>query len=145
MHTTGKLNQNPNIFRKILLNPGFYFRLLAKSQRSIWNIEFVVHGKSGHGSRFYENTPGVKMTKLLEKLNTFRDEEERKFSKVSYPYYGNITTINLTILRGGVQHNVIPAEFRATIDLRGSIEVDLSTIEQMVSDRMLTQSQLNAR
>lgn len=74
------------------------------------------------------------MTNLLAKLNAFRDEEQRKFSKANYPYYGNITTINLTILRGGVQYNVIPAEFRATIDMRTSIEIDLNGIEQQVND-----------
>lgn len=104
------------------------------SQRSAWQIELVVHGKSGHGSRYFKDTPGEKMTKLLAKINAFREEEERKFAKVNYPYYGNITTINLTILRGGVQYNVIPAEMRATFDMRNSIETDLNDVKQQVSE-----------
>lgn len=126
------------------------------SQRSAWQIELVVNGQSGHGSRFFQNTPGEKMTRLLAKINAFRDEEQRKFAKVNYPYYGNITTINLTILRGllfdichllfyqlsksyswlkgGVQYNVIPAEMRATFDMRNSIGTDLNEVKQQVSD-----------
>lgn len=105
------------------------------SQRSAWQIELVVNGKSGHGSRYFkEETPGEKMTKLLAKINAFREEEEKKFARVNYPYYGNITTINLTILKGGVQYNVVPAEMRATFDMRNSIETDLNYVKQQVSD-----------
>lgn len=103
------------------------------SQRSAWQIELVVNGKSGHGSRFFKDTVGEKMTRLLSKINAFRDQEQNKLAKASYPYYGNITTINLTILKGGVQYNVIPAEMRATFDMRNSIEWNLNDVEQQVS------------
>lgn len=73
------------------------------------------------------------MTNLLAKLNEFRDEEQRKFEKLDFPFYGNSTTINLTILKGGVQYNVIPAEFKAIIDMRTPVETDLNEIEQQVS------------
>lgn len=39
------------------------------------------------------------MTKLLEKINAFREEEMRKLNVLKYPY-GNVTTINLTMLKG---------------------------------------------
>lgn len=93
-----------------------------------------MHGKSGHGSRYFKDTAGEKMTRLLAKINAFRDQEQRKFAKVNYPYYGNITTINLTILKGGVQYNVIPSEMSATFDMRNSVETDLNQVEQQVSE-----------
>lgn len=71
------------------------------------------------------------MTNLLVKLNEFRDEEMRKFMELKYPY-GNVTTINLTILKGGVQYNVIPSEMRATFDVRVSVNTDLDVFEQQV-------------
>lgn len=71
------------------------------------------------------------MTNLLEKLNEFRDEEMKKFMEWKYPY-GNVTTINLTILNGGVAYNVIPSEMRATFDVRVSVNTDLNEFEQQV-------------
>lgn len=71
------------------------------------------------------------MTHLLAKLNEFRDEEMRKFMKLKHPY-GNVTTINLTIIKGGVQYNVIPSEMRATFDIRVSVNSDLDDFEQQV-------------
>lgn len=75
------------------------------------------------------------MTKLLAKLNAFREAEARKFVETNYPYYGNITTINLTILKGGVQSNVIPGGMQATIDMRNSIDTDLNDVKQQVSNQ----------
>lgn len=133
MHTTGIFelkcqffvnplitNDTPNIFR----------------QRSAWQVELVVNGKSGHGSRYFKDTAGEKMTRLLAKINEFRDQEQKKFAKASYPYYGNITTINLTILKGGVQYNVIPAEMKATFDMRNSVQMNLNDVEQQVSHKI---------
>lgn len=71
------------------------------------------------------------MTKLLNKLNKFREEEMRKLNVLKYPY-GNVTIINLTILQGGVQNNVVPAEMTATFDMRISINTDLNEFEQQV-------------
>lgn len=71
------------------------------------------------------------MTNLLIKLNEFRDEEMRKFLELKYPY-GNVTTINLTILKGGVAYNVIPSEMRAIFDVRVSVNTDLDEFEQQV-------------
>lgn len=101
------------------------------SQRTARTLEFIVHGESGHGSRYFKDTPGEKLTKLLVKMNKLRDEEMRKLTELNYPY-GNITTINLTILKGGVAINVVPAEFSATFDIRMSVNTDLNEFEQLV-------------
>lgn len=71
------------------------------------------------------------MTNLLFKLNKFREEEMKKLLEFKYPY-GNVTTINLTVLKGGVQFNVIPETMSATFDIRMSINTDLNEVEQMV-------------
>lgn len=71
------------------------------------------------------------MTNLLLKFNTYREEEMRKLYQLKYPI-GNVTTINLTILKGGVQYNVVPAEMRATFDMRIGINTDLNEFEQQV-------------
>lgn len=55
----------------------------------------------------------------------------RKLNELKYPY-GNVTSINLTILKGGIETNVIPAEMSATFDIRISVNTDLDEFERMV-------------
>lgn len=68
------------------------------AQRTNLCTEFTFHGTTGHGSRLFDNTPGEKLSYLLGKFNEFRKEEMRKFKQSNQ--YGNVTTINLTIVRG---------------------------------------------
>lgn len=46
---------------------------------------------------------------------------------------GDVTTVNLTILQGGVQVNVVPPEFVASIDMRIAIDVDLDDFERQLN------------
>ncbi|XP_031625420.1 aminoacylase-1A-like [Contarinia nasturtii] len=100
-------------------------------ERTIWQIEFTFHGHSGHGSRLFNNTAGEKLNYVLNKFMEFRKEEMKKLNELRYPY-GNVTTINLTKVKGGVENNVIPPEMSATFDIRISINVDLDEFEQML-------------
>lgn len=102
-------------------------------ERAILQTEFIFHGQSGHGSQILKNTPGEKLNYLLGKFMEMRKEEERKLNELKYPY-GNITTINLTIIKGGVEANVIPAEMSATFDIRVSINENLDDFIHMVND-----------
>ncbi len=101
------------------------------AERTIWQIEFIFHGQSGHASLLLDDTPGEKLNYLLGKLTEFREEEKRKLKELKYPY-GNVTSINLTIVKGGVQNNVIPAEMSAVFDMRISVNTDLDEFEQLV-------------
>ena len=38
---------------------------------------------------------------------------------------GDVTTVNLTGVEGGVQHNVVPDEFKAKFDIRVSPKTDM--------------------
>lgn len=51
--------------------------------------------------------------------------------ELKYPE-ANVTSINLTMLKGGVATNVIPAELSATFDIRVSINGDVDELEQQV-------------
>lgn len=51
--------------------------------------------------------------------------------ELKYPE-ANVTSINLTMLKGGVANNVIPAELSATFDIRISINDDVDEFEQKV-------------
>ncbi len=51
---------------------------------------------------------------------------------------GDVTTVNLTIFKAGVQHNVVPAEAECGFDIRLPPTVDLdafkATVEQWAAD-----------
>lgn len=112
------------------------------AERTIWQIEFIFHGHSGHGSILFENTPGEKLNYVIGKLSEYRKNEARKLHELNYPE-GNVTSINLTILKGGIENNVIPAEMSATYDIRISIDTDLNEFEQMVENEFILLSKLS--
>lgn len=90
-----------------------------------------MQGQSGHGSKLFNNTPGEKFNYVLGKLTEYRANERRKLDELKYPE-ANVTSINLTMLKGGVATNVIPAELSATFDIRVSINGDVDELEQQV-------------
>lgn len=45
---------------------------------------------------------------------------------------GDITSINLTMLNGGCQINVVPPELTVAFDVRLSIEIDVTTMENTI-------------
>lgn len=85
-------------------------------ERCPWQVEFIVNGPTGHASLLIANTAGEKLYKLLGPIFEMRKAEDKKLA--SGVPYGKVTTINLTILKGGVQANVVPTDFRATVDFR---------------------------
>ncbi len=100
-------------------------------ERCPWQIEFVVNGTTGHASLLLDNTAGEKITFLLNKFNTMRQAEVNKLKAGANP--GKVTSINLTMLKGGVQPNVIPADLTAIFDVRLSVDVDHAAFERDVS------------
>lgn len=106
--------------------PAFY------TERAIRQTSFEFRGKSGHGSKLFDDTPGEKFNYVIGKLYEYRAEEKRKVEELNYPL-GNVTSINLTILKGGVANNVIPAELSATFDIRVSFNTEFDEFEQQVS------------
>lgn len=45
---------------------------------------------------------------------------------------GDVTTINLTKLYGGLAQNLVPAELNATIDIRITPKTDIKDFEKML-------------
>lgn len=95
-------------------------------------IEFQCHGQSGHGSLLHKNTPGEKVHYLINKFMEFRKSEVKKLENNRDLDIGDVTTINLTILGGGVQGNVVPPQFNIRFDIRISNNVALAQFEEEV-------------
>ncbi|XP_069500110.1 aminoacylase-1 [Ambystoma mexicanum] len=107
-----------------LANPSDQFTVFY-GEKCIW--WFTVHsvGSPGHGSRFIENTAAAKLFKVINSLMEFREQEKQRLESDPRLTLGDVTTVNLTKLGGGVAYNVIPSELTATFDLRIPPTMDL--------------------
>lgn len=101
------------------------------SERILWRIEYKFYGHSGHASKLFNDTAGEKFNYVIGKMSEYRAKEKQKLQDLKYPE-GNVTSINLTIVKGGVANNVIPAALSATFDMRISTNTDLNAFEQQV-------------
>lgn len=61
----------------------------------------------------------------------WREVEKTKL-KNSDLRLGDVTTINLTMINGGCQINVVPTELSVSFDIRLSINVDINKMREIV-------------
>lgn len=104
---------------------------VTNDERCTWRIEFIFHGVTGHGSLLSHNTTGEKMEKVVSKMMERREIEVEKLN-ASNSDYTNVTTINLTVLKGGVQGNVIPPELSVMFDVRLAVNADHDAFQRDV-------------
>ncbi|XP_004529658.1 aminoacylase-1 [Ceratitis capitata] len=103
------------------------------AERSIWHVHFIFSGTAGHGSLLHKNTVGEKLHFILNKLMDFRQHEVERLAKDSSLTIGDVTTINLTSLNGGVQSNVVPPTMEAVFDMRLALNVDHDDFEKQLN------------
>ena len=92
----------------------------------------ICEGQGGHGSMLIENTPGEKVHYMLDKMMQLRQREAQRLKDNPKLTPGDITTVNLTMLEGGMQSNVVPSEMKITFDIRLAIDVDHDAFEEQV-------------
>lgn len=103
---------------------------------SFSEVEFKVNGTAGHGSLLLKNTAGEKLLYIMNKLSEFRKSESARLDNSNGALtIGDVTTVNLTIVEGGVQNNVIPALITATYDIRVAQDVDQEDFEAKVKNQ----------
>ena len=93
---------------------------------------FCILGNPGHGSRFIENTAAEKVQHLTNKLLGFREEQKKIYNSSPDMTLGDVTTVNLTYMSGGVQMNVVPNEFTIGFDIRITPTTKLEKFEAMI-------------
>ena len=91
-----------------LANPGEEY-MLYYSERLPWWVEVTVTGQPGHGSQFIPDSAGERLRAVIDRFMDYRQTQKDKMEKNNLPI-GEVTTLNLTMLEGGVQYNVVPAE-----------------------------------
>ncbi|CAF0871263.1 unnamed protein product [Brachionus calyciflorus] len=88
-------------------------------ERLSWWLYLTCAGNTGHGSRFIEKTAAEKLNRLLNKFLEYREQQKAKFkSECSCLKLGDITSVNLTTVNGGLARNIVPAEFKVIFDIR---------------------------
>uniref|UniRef100_A0A8D1UTG4 N-acyl-aliphatic-L-amino acid amidohydrolase n=1 Tax=Sus scrofa TaxID=9823 RepID=A0A8D1UTG4_PIG len=88
-------------------------------------------GKPGHGSRFIEDTAAEKLHKVINSILAFREKEKQRLQSNQLKP-GAVTSVNLTMLEGGVAYNVVPATMSACFDFRVAPDVDLKAFEEQL-------------
>ncbi|OMJ26340.1 Aminoacylase-1 [Smittium culicis] len=111
-------------------------------ERSSNAVYFVCRGNTGHGSQFITETASAKVLAISQELMAFRDAEEQKlikaYGEVNQSNLGTVTTVNLNIIQGGVQINVVPDSFRVEFDIRVAPDTDLTEFNkwlQSIADK----------
>ena len=109
---------------------------ISSTEPSLYTLPFdnvlAIVGKPGHGSRFIENTAAEKVQYLINKLLGYREEQKKKFEADPNSTLGDVTTVNLTTMSGGVQQNVVPNEFVIGFDIRITPTTNLKQFEDMI-------------
>jgi len=101
-------------------------------ERNVFWVKIICPGSPGHGSRFVENTPGAKAQYMINKLLEYREKEKKRLDANPDFTLGNVTTVNLTGMQGGVQHNVIPEKFVLSFDIRITPTTNIAEFEAML-------------
>ena len=105
---------------------------LFYGERNEYWVKFRCPGNPGHGSRFIENTAGEKVQYLMNKLLNFRKEQKKIYDSDDNLTLGDVTTVNMTYMSGGVQMNVVPNEFIVGFDIRITPKTPLDKFEEML-------------
>lgn len=96
-------------------------------------VELICTGQSGHGSILHENTAGEKLSYMINKLTELRNQAKQQLKNDPQLKREDVNSINLTMLGGGSQSNVVPAELRATFDIRLAVDVDHDKFDKQVN------------
>ncbi|XP_055958166.1 aminoacylase-1 isoform X3 [Patella vulgata] len=115
-----------------IANPGEEFRVFY-GERSIWWVQVKCQGQPGHGSQFIENTAAQKIQKVINSFLSFRDQQEKRLKGDKSLSLGHVTTVNMTMLDGGIQFNVVPAELSVGFDIRVAPDVDFDEFEKQIA------------
>ena len=76
---------------------------LYYGERNCFWIEVTCRGSPGHGSRFLENTAAEKAQHIINRLLDYRAKEKARLENNPELTPGDVTTVNLTLMSGGVQ------------------------------------------
>ncbi|ORX96536.1 protein C06A6.4, isoform a [Basidiobolus meristosporus CBS 931.73] len=115
-----------------LPNPDGTLRVFH-GERAPWWVRFTFEGNTGHGLKFVENTAVEGLLNSTNTLLKFRAEQKQKLEASNGKLtLGQVSTVNLTMLKSGVQPNVVPGNVEAVFDIRVSPNDDPDEVMAML-------------
>ena len=104
-------------------------------ERSPWWIHVKCKGTPGHASMLKPDTAGEKFYRFVDKMMKFRDGQKTKYDWTydNQQQMGETLSVNLTMVEGGKQPNVIPSHLTATFDCRIPPNIDLTKFENQLN------------
>ncbi|KAF5298076.1 hypothetical protein FQA39_LY11844 [Lamprigera yunnana] len=102
-------------------------------ERCVWRFRIHFPGQTGHGSLLLDNTAGDKLRYVLDKFSDFRAQEKLKLKTNPNLTLADVTSVNVTMLQGGVHSNVVPDEFTMVLDCRIPFTVDIVKWEETIN------------
>ena len=107
----------------------------AIAEKGLMVLDIVAHGKSGHAAR------GEGVNAIYEALDDLQFLHDYKFEKVS-EFLGP-TVMNVTVIKAGTQHNVIPDRCEMIVDVRTNEFYQNEEVYEFLKEHL--KSEVNAR
>ena len=125
-----------------LANTGNSFSVFS-GERAINYVRISVHGPTGHGSRFIQNTAVEQIGEILKNVYEYRSHQEKECNCKAL---GDVLTVNVTSIHAPVQqnhfkdstiapHNVIPPNAEMVMDVR--VPLHESDLEGLIKTKFL--------
>ncbi|KJH48895.1 N-acyl-L-amino-acid amidohydrolase [Dictyocaulus viviparus] len=96
-------------------------------------VKITCCGSPGHGLKFIENTAVEKLQHVMNEALAFRERQRQILLADESLTLGDVTSLNLTIIEGGVQINVLPEKYTAYFDIRVPPTVDFDELESTIA------------
>jgi aminoacylase len=68
----------------------------------------------------------------MNRIMAYRDGQVKRLEGNADLTIGDVTTVNVTMIHGGVQANVIPVEYKMMVDNRLALDIDHVEFEAML-------------
>jgi len=83
---------------------------------------------------FMKNTAAEKIHKIINKMLGLREKEKARLKSNPELELGDVTSVNMTMLGGGLQANVVPPELSVVFDIRITPSWSLDDMKNMLND-----------
>lgn len=107
---------------------------LYYGERTSYKVTVICTDEGGGATHLRDDTVGVKMGYVMKTFFERRSDDKNKLKSDPNLTIGDVTTINLTKVGGGINPFFIPSEMSATFDCRLSMSTDHSEFENWVND-----------
>lgn len=132
VHTTEFRALNPGFsLDEGIASPTEMFNIYY-AERCIWHIVLTINGNNGHGALLLKDTAPERLRIILDRFYDYRETQVQKLKENPDLTIGDVTTVNITMINGGVQLNTVPPNIKIMTDIRLAVDVNHEDFENMV-------------